>query len=408
MKRLLAIVLALAMIFAFAACGQSPAEQPSNPPAEQPGNTPAEDPVDVPADEFGTGYKIGMNSFSPGMYAFDAMTNVAKIGTDGIGNELTVYADNFNPDNILADIDKMISSGCDGALWWGILDAFMANGSDIFNEGELPFALYDTMPTEQATIDAMKTMEYFAGCVGADNYRCGTDMGEFAAAQGCTKAIVFADIVGSTNWNTRAQGFMDAFTAAGGEILVCSNVDTSSNAHVEAANNFVSTYSDFDCVYGGSKYAYAMYSALEAADRSTEDVKLFSTDIEPETLASVADGKFAGLNGGHWISALASFCMLQNMIDGHPIRDAEGNGAFLTVKTVPVTPETCELYDKCWIQNQPFSFEDVQHLLYRYNPDVTLQDFIDFCENYSFEGVVKAKLDQGLITAEEAAVAGVK
>ena len=47
MKKVLALILALAMVFALAACGQqaAPAEKPAEKPAEQPADKPAEQPA---------------------------------------------------------------------------------------------------------------------------------------------------------------------------------------------------------------------------------------------------------------------------------------------------------------------------------------------------------------------------
>ena len=53
MKKILALVLALCLIFALAACGQqaAPAEKPAETPAEQPAETPAEQPAETPAEQ---------------------------------------------------------------------------------------------------------------------------------------------------------------------------------------------------------------------------------------------------------------------------------------------------------------------------------------------------------------------
>ena len=57
MKKIFALLLALCMVFALAACGQQaapaekPAEQPTEAPVEQPAETPAEQPTEAPAEE---------------------------------------------------------------------------------------------------------------------------------------------------------------------------------------------------------------------------------------------------------------------------------------------------------------------------------------------------------------------
>ena len=51
MKKILALVLALCMVFALAACGQQAAPAPAEKPAEQPAEAPAEQPAEAPAEQ---------------------------------------------------------------------------------------------------------------------------------------------------------------------------------------------------------------------------------------------------------------------------------------------------------------------------------------------------------------------
>ena len=51
MKKILALVLALCMVFALAACGQQAAPAPAEQPAEQPAEAPAEQPAEAPAEQ---------------------------------------------------------------------------------------------------------------------------------------------------------------------------------------------------------------------------------------------------------------------------------------------------------------------------------------------------------------------
>ena len=50
MKKLIAALLALVMIFALCACGQQAAPAPAPAPAEKPAEAPAEQPAEAPAD----------------------------------------------------------------------------------------------------------------------------------------------------------------------------------------------------------------------------------------------------------------------------------------------------------------------------------------------------------------------
>ena len=79
-------------------------------------------------------------------------------------------------------------------------------------------------------------------------------------------------------------------------------------------------------------------------------------------------------------------------MDGHKIVDENGVAAALLINPVVVTPETAEIYQKFWIDEMPYSYENFKDLLYRNNPDVTYEDFKKAAENYTFENVLKIRL----------------
>ena len=58
------------------------------------------------------------------------------------------------------------------------------------------------------------------------------------------------------------------------------------------------------------------------------------------------------------------------------------------IKAITVTSENVDEYEEYWLNNQIFTPEDYQNLLYRYNPEVTWQDYLDLIEGYTFENMV--------------------
>ena len=82
MKKYLALLLALAMVFALAACGQqaAPAEQPAEQPAEEPAEAPADAPADAPVEEAKdySGYTIRIYSNSNSTERVDWLVKEAE------------------------------------------------------------------------------------------------------------------------------------------------------------------------------------------------------------------------------------------------------------------------------------------------------------------------------------------
>ena len=96
MKKILAMLLLVCMVFALAACGQqaAPAEQPAEAPAEQPAEAPAEQPAEAPAEQpaeepaaaeykLGMGISLNTNSSKAGNAQVDATTAAVVLDADG-------------------------------------------------------------------------------------------------------------------------------------------------------------------------------------------------------------------------------------------------------------------------------------------------------------------------------------
>lgn len=336
---------------------------------------------------------------------FSVMGKCATVLTDKTADKLSVLSDNADINQLLNDVDNMINSGVDGALWWGVLDPNYNVGPQKFEDAKIPFGFFDVIPSQKDVADKISTMKYFAGAASCNNQLLGEQMAQQALKDGCKSAIVFANVIGSPVAD-RADAFKAAFEKGGGKVVEISHVGTTANAHVEATQNLLAAHTDVDCIYAVTiDYALGAYSVTSQMKDRT--IKLYSNDITPDSLKYLQNGQIQGLNGGHWIDSYLAAALLINAMDGHRITDANGKALYLTVNPVVATPKTAALYQKCWIDQLPYNYDDVKNLLYRNNPNVTAQDFIDFAKNYSIESVLKNKLKQGVVTADELKAAGI-
>lgn len=406
MKKLLSLVLVLVLTFSLAACATTAPATSTAPSASPSSAAPAsETPSAAPATTWPSGRTIGMNQFVAGDYLFSIMGKCTEVLTDKTGDELSVLSDNADINQLLNDVDNMINSGVDGALWWGILDPNYAVGPQKYEDAKIPFAFFDAVPGQQDLRDNIANMQYFAGAASCNNDLLGEQMATQALADGCKTALVFANVIGS-HVADRADKFKAVFEAGGGKVVEISHVATTANAHIEATQNLLATYPDIDCIYAVTiDYALGAYSVTSQMKDRT--IKMYSNDITPDSLKYLQNGQLQGLNGGHWIDSYLAAALLINTMDGHRIVDSNGKPLYLLVDPVVATPKTADLYQKCFIDQLPFSYDDLSYLLYRNNPNVTAQDYIDFAKNYSIENVLRNKMKQGVITADELKAAGI-
>lgn len=108
MKKLLIVLLALAMVFAFAACAQDeapPADQPADTPADQPADEPADEPAGLTAETIKVGH-VHINDEAEQGYS-TAHINGVKAACEALG---------IPAENVIGKFNIAEDSSCDTAL----------------------------------------------------------------------------------------------------------------------------------------------------------------------------------------------------------------------------------------------------------------------------------------------------
>lgn len=364
-------------------------------------------PVGVCAEE--SGRQIGINSWVAGVYALDILANNAKYVVEMSGDETLVFNDEGNVEKLTSNVENMISANVDGALWMGMFENMFTVGPSLLESASIPFALYDKVPTDESVRDMIRQMNYFAGAVTSDNRMAGEEMAKVALDKGCTKALIAGAEVGDPNTDARVEGFTEAFEAGGGKILSVTRVATGeANGEQQACDNMLAAFPEADCFYcTGEEYTLQAINVV-AKTPSDHEIQVFGTDLNPTLLENLKDESLAACAGASWVNGLFSAILLENAMDGHKLVDENGQAPFIeNVKLLSVPAEYADLYQRFFIDENPYEEEEIKSLLYKYNPDVTLKDVTDMIDKYSFEDRMIAKYQAGKVTAEELAEVGI-
>lgn len=393
LKKLAALLLAGSMMAACAACGDGSGS--SNPPANDsnpPAGTGAPADSSQPAGGSGESYVIGYNNFGQGAYPLDLNESVTKYALESMGMQMTSVNNQFTVDKLINDAQNQISQGVDGMVFWSAADTLFKPFSELCQSTETPFALGDKYPQTDETKAMLRANPFFAGAVSTDDKSTGIKMAELALADGHKTAVLIGAAVGDINHDLRLAGFTEAFTKGGGEVLGEFHCADPSEA-VQKANDALTAYPDVDCVFGsGGDYSQGLLSALESAGRAGE-LPIYGVDIDPNVISGIRNGTIAAAAGacGPYCAGLAG-ALLINYLDGHPILDENGEAPMTNgLNAIFVDPSNVDDYEENWINNQAFTPEEYQALLYRNNPDVTWKDYTDLIDNYSFESRMAAK-----------------
>ena len=333
-------------------------------------------------------YKFGTNIWGSGSYVLESNAKTANVNYSGLGITVDGISNEFTADKITTDVQTQISDGCQAILEMCVTPPSFMSVSQICEENGIPFVLYDKTPGDEATKAAVESKSTYAGTIVCSDYQFGYEIGQKCIEDGCKKVILVRSSIGDASHDEREKGFTAAFVDEGkGEILgsaVCANPGEA----VDKSNDAITAYGQSaDCIYAlGSDFATGTINAIAArSDSYSKELKIYTTDFTPDMAQLILDGKLAALNGGQLEECSVAAALACNWLDGHPILDENGKAPFFNQMMPCTIDETnAQAYVDKMESGEPIVPQEYyKNLLYRYNPDVTYDDFVEFLENYS-------------------------
>ena len=348
--------------------------------------------------------KIGYNYFGTGGYSLAALANQSQVVLDYCGDESTSTDDQFSVENIITDVENMISSGCDGIIIWLPAEPLYQVVGQMCEEAGVYFVLNDKVPATQEVKDFLNGCEYFAGAVAPANAEYGAAMAKYANEQGWKTCIVTSSAEGDASDQPRLDAFKDAFEAAGGTILAEVHSDTTADSLPNIQDALIAC-DEPDFIYGvGSDYAITACTALE--DYPMYDTKVITSGLDKEALSLLLDETcpLVTINGDYWIAGYFSAVILQNACEGNKLVDADGHAIWVEdIMPFEVTEATYPLYEKYFLNQSVYTKDETLALI-----GVSYDEMIEAIGDYSLESRLMAKNAAGIISDAEMQEAGLK
>ena len=379
MKKFFSIILGLVLaVGLMTGCGGGSAAPAATTAA--PGGAPAE--TAAPSAE-GKTYKIAGDIVGQGVAALDDLVNEMQYVSEQIGVDFTIYNDNFTADTQTSNVQTIAASGFDGLMLFGAHSELYPVISDICKQGKLPFVFFDQIPTQEEQFEALNQNEYYAGCVGVNNYKLGVNMAKAMLEDGITKALVNGGRLGDVVQDARVNGFTDTFTEGGGEVLGTARCSNPSEATTKQDDLLVA-YPDAEATYCLSgDYSVGALAALD--NYPGREMSIYSSDVTLESIAFIKDGVIALGDGGGKIATILGETLIYNFVDGNPIVDENGNPArFNTVEAIPITAENADEYADLFLKGHPMAADKLAELI---GPEATYEKYQDFIANLSLEAM---------------------
>lgn len=288
MKKIIAILLAMAIGLSLAACGSTPA-QPSQPAAEA-SSTDAAPAESAPAAEGKAEYAVVLKVLSSQFW--QTMRDGIQAEADKMGIKVDIYAANTEDDveGQVALLENAISTGYKAIGVAPISDVNLNNAiADATSKG-IKIVNID----EKVNMDALA--ELGGACtayVATDNVAVGKLGAEYLIEQigGAGEVAIVEGKAGAVSGENRRDGAKAAFEAAGLTIVESQPADWDRTKAYDVATNYITAHPDLKAIYCcNDTMAMGVQEAVEA---SGKDIKVCGTDGNDDAIQSVADGKLA-------------------------------------------------------------------------------------------------------------------
>jgi ABC-type sugar transport system substrate-binding protein len=371
----LAIMLALLFVFAMtlAACGGG-----SNNDAASEDTS-----ADVASDteESLPLYHFGINTWGSGVPILDMFGDEAEYTVQEVlGMTDTRASDDFTADKELQNAQNFASAGVDGMLFQGAAVSTVPQVAQICLDAGIPFVFHvfiGELPDLEVIAD---NNEYFVGAIDADMVRDGEELGKEAYAAGARTAVIIGGNVGDNNMDQRSQGFRQGFEGMGGTVLDEARCTDNSEC-LQKATAMLNAHPDADVLY--AMVGDYIPGSLQAIKDLGLDTKAYMSNVDAASADLIRAGDVVMGNDGIGLATPLATTLMINYLDGHPILGPDGKAPHLRTIPFRVTADNIDAYVSVFATagEHPFTEDMVKNLCYRYNPDVSYQDYVDLIES---------------------------
>lgn len=320
MKKILALLLAVAMVFALAACSQKPADptQAANP-TQATDPTQAADPTQGATDD-GVRHKIGMiwyGNTDPMGGTFYAWANHAA---ELLNVELVWHLGDFTTEAELAAAEQMITAGCEGIYFIPMDTAANLQVGNACMNANVYWAISNRDIIDEDIKNACYANPYMVTHIWDASYDVAKEMVKVLADQGITKVCMISGDPKDAMMVERNEGFRDGCAEYGVEILGTFQSDTDAKVITDGVSNFLTLYPNMEgiiAVSGTAGVGEAIISTLEGSGREVGSIKVATFDTFDGNKEAFEKGWLATSCGGYTPECLVSFLSLVNRVKGN-------------------------------------------------------------------------------------------
>lgn len=396
MKRLLALIVALVMVFSLAACGSGAGENSENPGGNENSASPNNSDSGS-VDNQGTSGTTGTDETKD--FEFPADIPAKKIGVVGVftGNELYIQwksnlssmGEKFNVEFQFVDqndlggdttsaIENLCTAGVDGILMQGTSESIL----EILDRYNVPMASYcQTYPQDQ--MDLFASYNSFLGLITEDDTVSAAHAAEAMYEAGCRNVAIAGLQRGLAQiMDDRADYFKARFEELGGTIIA---EDYSLMQFANSISSFAAAYPQMDGIFSTilNESVFQTFTTEGLAGQ----VKIAGFDMSDSCDAFFKSGDLVFAATGQQATILTAFAVLYNdMYDG--TRLIPDSSKMVSRNFIEIhNAQECQDYNDYIRFSTCYSPEELGYMIVGFNPKYTFEDFEAMHMAFSIEDV---------------------
>lgn len=290
----------------------------------------------------------------------------------------------------VADAENLIAAGVDGIMCLTLDDLAMQQIANLCNENEVYFQVMFRMPSEEETKAILDTYEYYVGYAIEDTENTSYETVRIMADKGIQKIGVGGNTHSATS-TLRMNGMEKGCTDFNIDILAQFDLGNDVSSVQSDVQNILDSYPDVEAIWlmsGSLGIADITVNTLKAhQDASGKTVGVVTFDTFEGMATAFEDDILWGAVGGQAPLCLQAFAALYNAVDGHPL--SEEKVGLLFPFLVLTDSDDLDLFEQYYnnTEVQIYDEELIKSMLYRYNPDVSLELLKDLSDSYSMDWI---------------------
>lgn len=289
-------------------------------------------------------------------------------------------------EDVIAGTESAVAKGAD-IIISGIADGLVQSCS-IAQEANVGFAMCYAMPTEEVMTKLAEFDNYLGTFVNAiDNYRVGADMANTLMDEGYKKFGVVGFTEGLLEASdVRIEGFVETVESRGGTIVSILR-EMPGSSMITAVSTWLEAYGDeleyINAQGGGANF---VGPALTATGYSIPiSVPAIPSDYETYFNSGVLDYVIS-FSDDLFVVAVAVGI---NWLNNQPAAGTPKEGVYESDDVILRTLDDNVLYAELTdgTKDYTYTMDELRSMITAYNPDVTYEDILGFCQSTSIEGI---------------------